>query len=148
MGTPLALCTKSSSLSMRTRTSMAVVSSLARQLFLQPPGDGFRNEAFDVPAEGGELLDPARAEERVLRRAHQVHRLDVVGLARVELGHLQLVLEVGDRTQALHDRGRPDAARELDDEDVERLGANVVEMGRRLLDERDALLRVEDRTGL
>src|SRR3954471_1658136 len=148
MGTPLALCTKSSSLSMRTRTSMAVVSSLARQLFLQPPGDGVRNEAFDVPAEGGELLDPARAEETVLGRAHQVHRFDVVGLSRVELGHLELVFEVGDRTQAFHDRDRPDAPRELDDEHVERLGADVVEVARRLFDEPDPLLRAEHRADL
>src|SRR3954447_2426118 len=119
---------------MRTRTSMAGLLSLPRELFLQPPRDGLRDEAFDVPAEGGELLDPARAEETVLRRAHQVHRLDVVGLSGVELGHLELVLEVGDRTQAFHDRDRADAARELDDEDVERLGADVVEMARRLLD--------------
>src|SRR3954464_508592 len=135
MGTPLALCTKSSSLSMRTRTSMAVVSSLARELFLQPPRAGVRNEAFDVPAEGGELLDPARAEKTVLRRAHQVHRLDVVGLARVELGHLQLVLEVGDRAQSLDDCDGPDAARVVDDQHVERLGADVAEMRRRLVDE-------------
>src|SRR5215211_5204447 len=125
MGTPLALCTKSSSLSMRTRTSMAVGNSLARQLFLQPPCDGVRNEALDVPAKGGELFDPARAEETVLRRAHQVHRLDVVGLARVELSHLQLVFEIGNRAQSLDDRDRPDAAREVDDEDVEGLRADV-----------------------
>src|SRR4051794_21095142 len=130
---------------MRTRTSMAKRLSSSGELFLQPAGDALRDEAVDVTAECGELLDSAGAQETVLRAGHQVERVDVRGLHPVELPHLQLVLEVGDRAQALDDRPGADGPREVDDQDAERLGPDVAERLGRLADERQALLDVEDR---
>src|SRR5215218_4413003 len=129
MGTPLALLTRSSSLSMRTRTSMGLLarSSSAGERFLQAPRDRVGDEVGDVAPEGGDLLDSARGQETVLRRRHQVDGLDVVGEMAVELVHLQLVLEVRDRAQALDDRRRSDPARVVDDQDVERVDADVRE---------------------
>src|SRR5438105_11734866 len=85
-GTALALCTRSSSLSMRTSTSMRP-SLLAgadrgprtrlRVELAEAAGDRRRDELVDVTAEGGDLLDPARGDEAVLRAGHHVHRLDV-----------------------------------------------------------------------
>src|SRR4051794_18048736 len=107
---------------MRTRTSMVSSShSFPGELFLQPLRDAGWDQVVDRAAEGGELLDPAGAEETVLRARHQVERVDVRRLAPVELVHLELVLEIGDRAQALHDRARAHLAREVDDERVERL---------------------------
>src|SRR5829696_8343916 len=147
-GTGFALWTRSSSLSIRTRTSMAPFSSLPGEQLLQPRGHAPWDQLLDVPTERRQLLDAARAQETVLRAGHQVEGLDVRCLLAVELVHLQLVLEVGDRPQALHDRLGADLAREVDDERGEGLGADVGQVARRLLDERDALLDVEQRLAL
>src|SRR3954454_9995956 len=132
---------------MSTRTSMAdsAWGSLAGELLLQALGDPRRHVAADVAAERGHVLDAAGAEERVLGAGHQVEGLDVGGLVAIELGHLGLVLVVADRPQALDDRGGADVLRELDDEDVEALGRDVLEpeLLDRLLDERQPLLDVE-----
>ena len=73
----------------------------------------------------------------------------MLSIARVELavqlGHLELVLEVGDRPQALDDRGRPEFAGELDQEVGEDPHLDVGEVGGRFLDERLALLGGEQR---
>src|SRR4051812_43308701 len=130
---------------MRTRTSMAKRLSSSGELFLQTAGDAFRDKAVDVTAERGELLDSTGAQETVLRAGHQVERVDVRGLHPVELTHLQLVLEVRDGAQALDDRMGPDRARVVDHQDAERLGADVAEMPRGLLNERHPLLDPEDR---
>src|ERR671918_744924 len=74
-GTGLALWTRSSSLSIRTRTSIGTSVSSAAELFLQPGGDIVWHEIVDVPAERGQLLDTARAQEAVLRGGHQVDGL-------------------------------------------------------------------------
>src|SRR5215203_3431325 len=133
MGTSLALCTKSSSLSISTRTSIATFPSLAAQLFLQPCRDPLRDQSFDRSAEPGQLLDPARAEETVLGAGHEVERVDVGSLQAVELVHLELVLEVGDRAQALDDDLRPLLAREVDHERRERRRTHARQVGGRLL---------------
>src|SRR3954469_8870083 len=117
---------------MRTRTSMAKRLSSSGELFLQAACDALRDEAVDVTAERGELLDSAGAEETVLRAGHEVERVDVWRLHAVELAHLQLVLEIGDGAQALDDRSGPDRAREVHHEDAERLGADVAEVPGRL----------------
>src|SRR6476661_4979216 len=134
-GTCLALWTRSSSLSISTRTSMALPSSSARQRFLQALRDFLRYEVGDVATERGDLLHSAGGEKTVLRRGHQVDGLDVWREIAVELIHLQLVFEVGDRTQALHDRHRPSLAGEIDHEGGARLHRDVVQMGGRPLDE-------------
>src|SRR5215216_3040286 len=136
-GTCLALWTRSSSLSMRTRTSMRLLarSSSAGERFLQAPRDRVGDEVGDVSPEGRDLLDSARGQETVLRRGHQVDRLDVTGQMTVELVHLQLVLEVRDRAQSLDDRAGPHPARVLGYQDVEGVDADVGQVARRLLDE-------------
>ena len=64
----------------------------------------------------------------------------------VELIHLELVLEVGDRPQPLHDRVRAVLAREVDDQGVERSSpARWRDSALRRLDELDALLGAEQR---
>ena len=66
----------------------------------------------------------------------------------VHLRHLQLVVEVGDRPQALHDRLRAVVRGEVDDEALERLDAHVVEVADGLGQHLLALLEVEARLGL
>src|SRR5687767_5193920 len=115
MGTDLALWTRSSSLSMRTRTSMgSAFVSAALQLFLQATCHSVRHETVDVTPEGGEFLDAAGTEETVLRTGHEVERVHLRVLHPVELVHLELVLEVGDRAQSLDDALGPDLARVVD----------------------------------
>src|ERR1700756_3924796 len=101
---------------MRTRTSMAKGLSLSGELFLQASRHAFGHEAFNGSTERGELLDATGAEETVLRAGHQVEGVDVRRLHAVELAHLQLVLEVGDRAQPLDDRPGPDRPRVVDDQ--------------------------------
>src|SRR4249919_2640136 len=97
-GTAFALCTRSSSLSMSTRTSMgcslpgsqpgeAWLPPRAATLLLrarggaappfreelpEPRGHRGRDQLVDVSAEGGDLLHAARRDERVERAGHHV----------------------------------------------------------------------------
>src|SRR3990170_8809918 len=112
---------------MSTRTSMALPVSSARQRFLQAPCNRLWDKIGDVTAEHGDLLHSARGEKTVLRRRHQVDRLYVGGQLAVELVHLELVLEIGDRAQAFDDRLGAAFAGELDHEVGERLHADVAE---------------------
>src|ERR1700733_3064066 len=59
------------------------------------------DEVGHVASEGRHLLDPGRGKEAVMRRSDHVHALDAGVELAVELGHLELVLEVGDRPQPL-----------------------------------------------
>src|ERR1039457_2308430 len=145
MGTDLALCTKSSSLSISTRTSIASPSSSASQLFLQPFRDLLRDEIVDPAPERRELLHATRGQKTVLRAGHQVNRLYSRVLSPVQLVHLQLVLEVRDRTQPLHDRLGSRLPRELDDEVAERLRAHTLQRGDRALDEGHPLVDPKQR---
>src|SRR4051812_6784912 len=124
-GTAFALCTRSSSLSIRTRTSMAFslllgrqwsAASAVREHLLQAHGDSFWHELFYVSAERRNLLHPAGGDETDLRARHHVDGLDVGREVAVQLVHLELPLEVGHDPQALHDHLRIPAAGELDDE--------------------------------
>src|SRR4051812_38237921 len=125
-GTAFALCTRSSSLSMRTRTSIGGCSLLlvgyrgaataVREHLLQAARHGERNELFDISAEGCDLLHAGARHEAHLRAGHHVDRLDLGRERAVQLVHLELVLEVGEHPQALDDRLRLPAAREVDDE--------------------------------
>src|SRR5436305_13452334 len=109
-GTALALCTRSSSLSMRTRTSISGCSlllvgdggaaSAVREHLLQPARDGLGHELFDISAERCDLLHPGARHEAHLRAGHHVDRLDLRRERPVELVHLKLVLEVGEDAEA------------------------------------------------
>ena len=61
-----------------------------------------RDQGRDVAAERGHLLDQRGGQEGVLRAGGDEHRLDV-DQRGVHLRHLQLVVEVADRAQALDD---------------------------------------------
>src|SRR6185369_16581618 len=136
-GTCLALWTRSSSLSISTRTSMALPVSSARERFLQTLRNRLGHEVGDISTESGDLLHAARGEETVLRRCHEVDGLDVGGQLPVELVHLQFVLEIRDRAQSLHDCAGPSLPRELDHQVRERLHADVAEIACGGLDEPD-----------
>src|SRR4051812_39904934 len=150
IGTAFALCTRSSSLSMRTRTSMGwailllsaewgATSSVGEEL-LQAACNRGRHEGGDVAAERGDLLDPARGDEAHLGARHHVDGLDLGRERPVQLVHLELVLEVRDHAKALHDHLRVPASREVDDELLEHVDLDVRDVGEGLADEVDALL--------
>src|SRR5919205_2573211 len=164
-GTAFALWTRSSSLSMRTRTSMSAASyscgptwksgllagvlgrpgPSVREEHLEPLRDRRRHELRHVAAERRDLLHAARRDEAHLRARHHVHRLDLRRELAVELVHLELPLEVRDDAQALDDHLRVPLAREVDDELGEAVDLDVVVAGERLLQERDALVEREHR---
>src|SRR5262249_40746051 len=154
-GTAFALCTRSSSLSMRTRTSMAWGILLllvqrgpalsAREEFPQTARDGRWHELFDISAEGRDLLHAARRDEPHLRARHHVHGLDVRRERAVQLIHLELPLEVGDHAEALHDHLRFPSPREVDHKLLEDIDLDVVEVRDRVSRQRDALVDREQR---
>src|SRR5436305_5799876 len=115
-GTALALCTRSSSLSMRTRTSIRACSLLlvghrgaaaaVREHLLQAARHGEGNELLDISAERRDFLHAAARDEAHLRAGHHVDRLDLGCERPVQLVHLELVLEVGEDAEALDDHLR------------------------------------------
>src|SRR5919201_4278868 len=118
-GTALALCTRSSSLSMSTSTSISGSLLLRRDggsgatggIHLpESPRYRFGHQLVDPAPEGGDLLDAAGGDEAVLRPGHQVARLHVRRERPVQVVHLELPLEVGDHSQSLDHRLRPPAA--------------------------------------
>src|SRR4051794_10119034 len=148
-GTAFALCTRSSSLSIRTRTSIrsSLLVGADGSAFLagavqlaEPARDGIGHEFLDVSAERGDLLHAARGDEAVLRAGHHVDGLDLRRERAVQVVHLELPLEVRDHAQALHHRPRAPAARELDDELREDVHLDVRAVGERLAQELHALL--------
>src|SRR6266404_4052799 len=158
-GTAFALCTRSSSLSIRTRTSMgfslASAASISwilrrartscREHFLEPPRHRLGDEVGDVAAEGRDLLHPAGRDEAHVRARHDVHRLDVGGEVAVQLIHLELPLEVRDDAQPFHDRLGLPAVREVDDELAEDFDLDVRKVLECGTEELDALLDAEQR---
>ena len=90
-------------------------------------------------------MTPLEERKRVLRARHQVHGLDVRRELPVQVVHLELPLEVGDRAQALHHRPRAPAAGELDHELGEDLDLDVRVLAQGVLEELDALLDREER---
>src|SRR4051794_1489373 len=134
-GTAFALCTRSSSLSINTRTSMGPLSLLLRagrgaapalgEQIAETCGNCRGNELIDVSAEGRNLLHAAGRDKRVQRARHHVDGLDLGGEMAVQLVHLKLPLEVRDHAQALDDRLRLPATGEVDDELREEVDLDV-----------------------
>src|SRR5436190_9556217 len=112
-GTALALCTRSSSLSINTRTSMdvqcrdspggrtppfrALLLRVERRAWpgarvelLKAARDRLRDELVDVAAEARDLLDAARRHEAVLGPRHDVDGLDLRREQPVQVVHLEL----------------------------------------------------------
>src|SRR5579884_148197 len=162
-GTALALWTRSSSLSIRTRTSIGSAvwpsrrkaRSVARPLggsgaavredLRESAGDGTGHELGHVAAEGRDLLHTARGDEAHLGARHHVHRLDLGRQRPVELVHLELPLEIRDDPEALDDRLRLPPAREVDDELPKDVDLDVVEARKGVAEEFDPLLDREGR---
>ena len=118
----------------------------------QPLGDLRRHHPRHVAAEPGDLAHQARRQERVLRAGRDEEGVDARQLL-VHLGHLQLVVEVGDRAEALDDRLGAVLLGELDEQALEELDPHVGEvrdlLGEHLLallegEQRRRLLRVAD----
>src|SRR5580765_1929074 len=121
-GTAFALCTRSSSLSMSTKTSIgsSVLTRSDRSILrgdtAQRLGDRRGDERVHAAPEHRDLLDSAGGDEAVLRARHHVDGLDPRVERSVEVVHLELPLEVRDDAEALDDRAGAAALRELDDE--------------------------------
>src|SRR5205085_7444676 len=154
-GTAFALWTRSSSLSMRTRTSMLAMILLlgvqgspaptAGKELPQTARDGRWHQLLDISAEGSDLLHAARRHEADLRARHHVDGLDVGRERAVQLVHLELPLEVGDDAQPLDDHARVPLAREVDDELAEDVDLDVVEVAERVAQEVHPLVDGERR---
>ena len=100
-----------------------------------------------VAAELRHLAHETRGEERVLGGGGHEDGVDP-RQALVHLRHLQLVLEVGDGPQALHDDLRTVVACEVDDEALERLDPHVAQVAEGVAEHLPALLQVEARLRL
>ena len=105
------------------------------------------HEGRDVAAVAGDLAKQARGDERMGRAGRDEQRLDARELT-VHLGHLQLVLEVRHRPQALDDRRGPDVAGHVHDQGRHRDDAHVRQVGEGLLEHLLALVEVEERPRL
>src|SRR5258707_7247 len=99
-----------------------------REKLPQTARDGRWYQLFDISAKGGNLLYPTGRDEADLGAGHHVDGLDIGGQRPVQLVHLELIFEVGDHPQALHDHLRVPAAGEVDHELLEDLDLDVVEM--------------------
>src|ERR671925_1447241 len=125
---------------MRTRTSMGSLflrifrgsRTAAREKLCKSTCYGGRHELVALPAEGRDLLDPARGDEADRRARHDVDRLDLRRKRAVQLVHLELPLEIRDHAQPLDDRLRLPAVCELDDELSKDIDLDVVEMSERV----------------
>ena len=113
----------------------------------QPGGQPLEHEPGDqaghVAAEGRDLLDQRGREEGPLGAGGHEDRLD--GRQRgVHLGHLELVVEVADRAQALDDRVHVVGQAEVGEQAGEAVDADVVPARAGLLEHGDALLGGEE----
>ena len=79
------------------------------------------------PPKRGDLPHQARRQERVLRARRDEERVDARE-ALVHLRHLQLVVEVGDGPEALHDRVGAVVPGEVDEQALEELDPDVAEV--------------------
>src|ERR1700730_12062377 len=152
-GTAFALCTRSSSLSISTRTSIAPESSFGgrrsrdRTTKTSSAGPAVAKPRYSpgFAAVGGDLLDAPPRDEAHGRARHDVDSLDVGREMPVQLVHLKLPLEVRDHPQPFEDRLRIPPARELDDELAEDVDLDIVELAHRVPQEGDAFLNREHR---
>ena len=78
----------------------------------------------DVAVQRCDFLDQARSDGLVLGTGHQEDGLDVPVELHVHADHLELVFEVGDRTQAADDGLGPHLLGEVHQQDVERFHRN------------------------
>ena len=81
----------------------------------------------------------------MLRSRHDEQRLKFVIKLVVNRRHLKFILEVGDGAQALDDGSRPHLMREIDEQPIERLDANILEPASRFPHEFHTLVKGEQR---
>ena len=109
----------------------------------QPLVHGLGHQPRDVAAELGDLLDQAGREVPDLRRGRHEEGLDAGQLA-VHLGHLELVLEVADRAQALDDHRDVVRPAVVDEQALEAVDDDVGQVGDRLAEQVHALVDGEE----
>ncbi len=102
------------------------------------------DQTFDVPAVPRNLLDQAGGEVTVERVRRDEQSLDP-GQAIVHLRHLQLVVEVADRTQSLDDRRDAVGRAVVDEQPVPGVDAHGGHLRRGLLEHREAFVDAEQR---
>src|SRR3954452_18873222 len=123
-------------------TSSTTGPSAAGEALGQPAPGRLGDQPGDVAAVRSHFLDQARREEGVERVGRHEHRLDA-GQAMVHLRHLELVVEVADRPQALDDHLDRVGLAEVDDQPVEAVDDDVAVLLRRLAEHLGALLEGE-----
>src|SRR5215467_8771217 len=116
-----------------------IAALLFGQALAQPGQDDLRDQAADVPAVPGDLLDQAGAQEGVERVGGHEERLDL-GHPVVHLRHLHLVLEIADGSQPLDHRGDPVGRAEVHEQAVEPLDPDVAVTAGDLAQHLDALV--------
>src|SRR4029077_2036869 len=114
-------------------------SLLFGQALAQPGQHDLGDQAADVPAVPGDLLDQAGAQERIERIGGHEQRLDL-GHPVVHLRHLHLVLEVADGPQPLDHRADPVGRAEVHQQAVEPLDLDVAVAAGDLAQHLDALV--------
>src|SRR5690606_15753774 len=137
--------------SRRPRPSRGTASPSDRRLgepLLELEQGGPRYQLRDVGTVLGDLLDARAGHVRPAGRRHDERRLDVGVELTVQVRHLQLVLEVGDRAQALDYDPGADLPGVVGEEAVERVDDHVLHVGHDLPDDLHALLGREQRAGL
>jgi hypothetical protein len=87
-------------------------------------------------------------EEAVLRGRHQIHALDVRRQLAVELVHLELILEVRDRPQPLHQRSRTVLAGKIDQQSIKDVHFDIAQFLRGLQEKSFAFVGCEQRLRL
>src|SRR5690606_35588303 len=101
-----------------------------------------------VSAEARDLLHAAAGDVRPARGRHDEGSFDLGVQLPVEVGHLQLVLEVGDRPQAFDDHFGTDLLGVVGQEAVEGVDLDAGDAVDDLFDEFDALGGAEQAAGL
>src|SRR5438132_7737912 len=117
----------------------------SREKLCKPLGYGLWDALVHPSSERRDLLHAARRDEADRRARHHVDGLDLGREGAIELVHLELPLEVGDHSKALHDHLRVPLAGEVHDELGEDGDLDVAEVSERLVQERDPFVEREHR---
>src|SRR4051794_5097540 len=147
-GMDLASLTMSSSCWIRDARSIRLpslsIGPLGVESFHEALQDHRRHEPVDVAPQSGDLLDERRGQVRPVRARGHEERLHAAHPV-VHLGHLQLVVEVRDCPEPLHDHIGVLLVHVVDEQPGERPDLDALHAARDLLQQADALLDAEHR---
>src|SRR4051812_1242357 len=120
------------------------------EAYREASGYARRDEAGDIPAKPADFFDEARRDELVAVGRHQEDSFHLRIQTGVHAGHLELVFEVGNRSEAADDDGCVHIHREMHQQAVEGtnldLGAIGLQCRDILLDHLNPLLGGEQRS--